>query len=132
MLEVVCGIIRNTEGEFLACRRGLERHLGGLWEFPGGKMDAGETPEAALARELQEELGITVRVGESLSAYVEWTDGAVSIRLRGFFCKIIQGTPHAHEHEEIRWCKVSELRDLNWAEADVPLVEELLCGDARG
>lgn len=128
MLEVVCGIIRNTEGKILACRRGLERHLGGLWEFPGGKIDAGETAEAALARELQEELGIVVRVGEQLAAAVEWTDGAVSIRLRGFFCEISKGAPHAHEHEEIRWCEPSELPELDWAEADVPLVEELLRG----
>ncbi len=128
MLEVVCGIIKNSSGQILACRRGLERHLGGLWEFPGGKVDAEETPEVALARELHEELGITVRVGEPLSAIVEWTDGAVSIRLRGFFCEVTEGTPHAHEHEEIRWCEPSELSDLDWAEADVPLVEELLNG----
>lgn len=126
MLEVVCGIIKNSSGQILACRRGLERHLGGLWEFPGGKVDAGETPEVALARELHEELGITVGVGEILSPIVEWTDGAVSIRLRGFFCEIIQGTPQPHEHEEIRWCEPSELPDLDWAEADVPLVRELL------
>lgn len=126
MLEVVCGIIRNTEGKFLACRRGLDRHLGGLWEFPGGKVDTGETPEAALARELHEELSITVRVGNPLAAVVEWTDGAVSIRLRGFFCEILQGSPHAHEHEEIRWCEPSELPHLEWAEADVPLVQELV------
>ncbi len=126
MLEVVCGIIRNTEGKFLACRRGFERHLGGLWEFPGGKVDAGETPQQALARELLEELGIVVRVGKQLAATVEWTDGAVSIRLRGFFCEIMEGIPHAHEHEEIRWCEISGLHELDWAEADVPLVEELL------
>lgn len=126
MLEVVCGIIRNPDGKILACRRGFERHLGGLWEFPGGKVDAGETAEAALARELHEELGITVRVGKPLAATVEWTDGAVSIRLRGFFCEIIEGAPHAHEHEEIRWCESSELPNLDWAEADLPLVEELL------
>lgn len=128
MLEVVCGIIKKSSGKILACRRGLERHLGGLWEFPGGKIDIGETPEAALARELQEELGITVRVGEPLAATVEWTDGAVSICLRGYFCEIIQGEPHAHEHEEIRWCEISELQNLDWAEADLPLVEELMLG----
>jgi 8-oxo-dGTP diphosphatase len=126
MLEVVCGIIKNSSGKILACRRGLDRHLGGLWEFPGGKVDAGETPEAALARELHEELSITVRVGNPLAAIVEWTDGAVSIRLRGFFCEILQGSPHAHEHEEIRWCEPTELPNLDWAEADVPLVQELV------
>jgi len=126
MLQVVCGIIRNSSGKILACRRGLERHLGGLWEFPGGKIDAYEGAEAALARELQEELGVTVRVGEPLAATVEWTDGAVSIRLRGFYCEITDGEPHAHEHEEIRWCVLAELSGLEWAEADVPLVRELL------
>jgi 8-oxo-dGTP diphosphatase len=128
MLEVVCGIIKNSSGQFLACRRGLERHLGGLWEFPGGKIDEGETAELAIERELMEELGVTVRVGEPLSAVVEWTDGAVSIRLRGFFCEIVQGEPHAHEHEEIRWCDISELPHLDWAEADIPLVDELMRG----
>lgn len=126
MLEVVCGIIKSPEGKILACRRGLDRHLGGLWEFPGGKIDAGETPEEALRRELQEELGIGVRVRKQLAAIVEWTDGAVSIRLRGFSCEIIDGSPHAHEHEEIRWCEPSELPHLNWAEADIPLVRELM------
>lgn len=126
MLEVVCGIMRNSSGQILACRRGLDRHLGGLWEFPGGKVDAGETPEAALARELLEELGITVQVGKALSSVVEWTDGAVSIRLRGYFCEILKGNPHAHEHEEIRWCELFELPKLDWAEADLPLVEELV------
>jgi 8-oxo-dGTP diphosphatase len=126
MLEVVCGIIRNPSGKILACRRGLDRHLGGLWEFPGGKVDAGETPEAALARELHEELSITVIVGKPLAAIVEWTDGEVSIRLRGFYCEILQGSPHAHEHEEIRWCEPFELMDLDWAEADIPLVQELV------
>lgn len=128
MLEVVCGIIRSSSGKILAGRRGSERHLGGLWEFPGGKIDPGETPRAALARELQEELGIAVRVGEPLTSAVEWTDGEVAIRLRGFFCEITQGEPHAHEHEEIRWCEISDLPDLEWAEADLPLVEELTRG----
>jgi 8-oxo-dGTP diphosphatase len=128
MLQVVCGIIKNNSGKILACRRGLDRHLGGLWEFPGGKIDEGETAELAIERELMEELGVSVRVGEPLSAVVEWTDGAVAIRLRGLFCEIIQGEPHAHEHEEIRWCDISELSHLDWAEADIPLVDELMRG----
>ncbi|MEY3395482.1 MAG: hypothetical protein RL346_1718 [Verrucomicrobiota bacterium] len=126
MLEVVCGIIKNSSGKFLVCRRGLERHLGGLWEFPGGKVDEGESPEAALTRELHEELAISVRVGQPLAAVVEWTDGTVSIRLRGYFCEILKGLPHPHEHEEIRWCELSELPRLDWAKADLPLVGELM------
>ncbi len=125
MIEVVCGVIRNDAGKVLACRRGLQRHLGGLWEFPGGKVDDGETAEVALARELMEELGVSVEVGERLGAVVEWTDGQVSIRLTGYWCRISEGIPEALEHEELRWCHVCELEGLEWAEADVPLVIEI-------
>lgn len=125
MNEVVCGVIRNRDGRILACKRGLDRHMGGLWEFPGGKVEAGEAPEAALARELQEELGISVEVGERLEAVVEWTDGKVSIRLTGYWCRVSEGEPVALEHEELRWCGISELGGLGWAEADLPFVREL-------
>ena len=79
----------------------------------------------ALARELREELGISVEVGERLVAVVEWTDGEVAIRLTGYWCEISEGEPVALEHEELRWCGVSELEGLEWAEADVPLVIEI-------
>ncbi len=65
-IDVVCGVILDGEGRCLACRRPEGKHLGGLWEFPGGKVDAGEMPDAALVRELEEELGIRVEVGERL------------------------------------------------------------------
>jgi len=126
MIEVVCGVIFDSLGKVLSCRRDLQRHLGGKWEFPGGKVHAGETPQDALLREIREELGIGVVVGEVLESVVEWTDGEVSICLTGFRCEITEGEPVALEHEEIRWCEISELRDLDWAEADVPLVDELV------
>jgi len=126
MIKVVCGVISDSAGRILVCRRGLDRHLGGLWEFPGGKVDAGETPEVALKRELLEELAIEVEVGKRLSEIVEWTDGEVSIRLTGFHCMILKGKPEAIEHEEILWCAISELSGLDWAEPDVPLVKELI------
>jgi len=125
MTEVVCGVIKDADGRILACRRGEGRHLAGLWEFPGGKVDAGESPEAALARELEEELGVAVDVGEKLAAVVEWTDGEVAIRLSAYWCGISQGEPVALEHAEIRWCGFPELAGLEWAEADVPFVREL-------
>lgn len=125
MTEVVCGVIMNQNGKVLACRRAAWRHLGGLWEFPGGKVEDGEAPEKALARELLEELGISVEVGGKMNAVVKWTDGDVSIRLTAFRCVIIEGQPVALEHEEIRWCEMQELSALDWAEADVPIVSEL-------
>lgn len=91
-------------------------------------MDVGETPQEALARELQEELGVEVEVGERLDAVVNWSDGEVAIRLTGYWCEIVDGEPLALEHEEICWCEVCELDELEWAEADLPLVEELMGG----
>jgi 8-oxo-dGTP diphosphatase len=129
VIEVVCGVILDAEGRVLACRRSMGRHLGGLWEFPGGKVDAGEMHEEALQRELEEELGVVVAVGDRLDAVVEWSDGEVSIRLTPFLCHIREGAPAALEHEEIRWCESHELAGLEWAEADIPIVAEIQSGN---
>ena len=126
MIDVVCGVIRDVDGNVLACQRAADRHLGGLWEFPGGKVEDGEDPRAALARELSEELGIVVRVGEKFESVVEWADGVVRIRLSGFLCEIIEGKPEPLEHEEIRWCGRDDLPGLDWAKADLPILDELL------
>lgn len=130
MTEVVCGVIVNEEGKMLACRRGKGRQLAGFWEFAGGKVDEGESMEDALVRELHEELGITVEVGTKLDAVVEWSSGEISIRLTGYWCRISSGTPVALEHEEVRWCDISELGELVWANADIPLVSEIIKGNA--
>ena len=104
--------------------------LAGIWaacgNFPAERWRRGRLRRVALARELEEELGVSVEVGEKLDAVVEWTDGEVSIRLTGYWCRVSDGQPVALEHEELRWCEVSELKGLEWAEADVPLVEEIL------
>ena len=131
MIEVVCGVLLDLGGRALACRRAADRHLGGLWEFPGGKVEDGEDPREALARELFEELGITVLVGDRFGAVVDWTDGVVRIRLSAFLCEILEGVVEPLEHEEIRWCDADELRSLRWAEADLPILEELLPSMAR-
>lgn len=125
MTEVVCGVILDKEGKVLACRRAADRHLGGLWEFPGGKVEDGEDPRAALARELLEELGIVVKVCDRFDAVVEWTDGVVRIRLSGFLCEILEGKAEPLEHDEIRWCDHGELPGLDWAKADLPILDEL-------
>lgn len=125
MKEVVCGVIEDSSGKVLVCRRGAGRHLAGLWEFPGGKVDEGETLEGALIRELEEELGISVDVGKRLNAVVEWADEKISIRLTGYWCRISHGAPVALEHEEVIWCHISDIAGLEWAEADLPLVEEI-------
>ena len=125
MIEVVCGIIQNAEGHYLACRRPEGKHLGGLWEFPGGKIDAGETPAAALIRELREELGVEVEIGASLTP-VEWRYEK-SILLRPFLVRILSGELQAIEHDELIWCELADLKNRHWAPADEPILSELEC-----
>lgn len=125
MIEVVAGLILDDAGRVLACRRPEGKHLGGKWEFPGGKVEEGEDPAAALVRELEEELSIHVEVGESLTPVV-WDYGRGPIRLHPFCCRVTGGELVAHEHSEVRWCDRSQLPDFDWAAADVPILEEWL------
>ena len=124
MIDVVCGVIANDAGQFLACLRPVGKHLGGLWEFPGGKVDPGESPESALVRELLEELAVQVEVGAALSPVI-WTYGDRTIRLLPFRCRIISGELQAVEHEQIRWCRAENFEDLTWAAADIPILQEI-------
>lgn len=91
------------------------------WEFPGGKVEPGEAPSAALERELNEELGVQVLVGEWL-ARGEVTSGDVHIELDVYEGTLGSGEPEALEHSELRWCSADELGSLHWADADVPVV----------
>jgi len=125
MLEVVCGVIEDDQGRFLACRRPAHKHLGGLWEFPGGKVEPAEAPAAALGRELLEELGIEVEVGERMTP-VEWPYPSGVIRLTPYRCRILSGRAAAIEHDELRWCPLGRLAELEWAAADVPILAELM------
>jgi 8-oxo-dGTP diphosphatase len=125
MIEVAAGLVIDGAGRLLACRRPQGKHLGGKWEFPGGKVEDGESPAAALVRELEEELGVTVDIGRALTPVV-WDYGRGPIRLHPFVCRIAAGELHPHEHEEIRWCASDELPTLDWAAADVPILAEWL------
>jgi 8-oxo-dGTP diphosphatase len=122
MTEVVCALI-ESEGAVLACQRPPQKHLAGLWELPGGKVEPGESNEMALLREIEEELGIDVFIHAALSP-VEWADSHVQIRLHPYHCRIRFGTPIATEHSQIRWCTTSDLHVLEWAQADIPILKE--------
>lgn len=130
MIEVVCGIIRDGRGRVLAGLRPQGKHLGGLWEFPGGKVDPGESVKQALVRELREELGIDVEVGVPLEP-VCWQYETVRIRLMPHICEVRGGVIEAMSHERVGWYAVGELRGLEWAPADVPVLAqiEVLWGD---
>ena len=124
MIHVVCGVIGDGAGRLLACLRPQGRTLAGLWEFPGGKLEQGESPAAALRRELAEELCIEVEVGAPLRPVI-WHYDFASIELLPFHCRILAGTPHPAEHDEIRWCTREEMEHLQWAPADLPILAEL-------
>lgn len=123
MIDVVAGLIQDGRGRLLACRRPENKHLAGKWEFPGGKIEPGESPAEALVRELREELEITVAPGEGLTPVVH-DYGRGPIRLIPMLCRIETGIPHPHEHSEIRWCTLEELRQLDLAAADLPILQE--------
>jgi 8-oxo-dGTP diphosphatase len=125
MIDVVAGLILDEAGRLLACKRPEGKHLGGKWEFPGGKVEPGESAQEALVRELEEELGIRVETGAALTPVV-WDYGRGPIRLHPFVCRILGGELHPHEHSEIRWCSRDQLKDLDWAEADLPILGEWL------
>lgn len=124
VIDVVCAVIEDSEGRFLACLRPQGKHLGGFWEFPGGKLDPGESPEVALARELYEELAVRVEVGPPL-ARVLWRYDETQIRLMPFRCKITAGEPQAIEHDRLLWCAPADFQSLLWAEADNPILRQL-------
>lgn len=125
MIDVVAGLILDERHQLLACQRPEGKHLGGKWEFPGGKIEPEETPEEALIRELEEELEIIVTIGKPLTPVMH-DYGHRPIRLIPFLCTIFKGYPKAHEHSELRWCAPAELPELDWAAADLPILAEFL------
>lgn len=120
----VVGAVFVREGHVFAARRGPGKAMAGMWEFPGGKIEPGETPEDALARELREELKIDARVGDHLTTTRHEYDFGV-VNLATYYCELLAGSPTLTEHSETRWVPVNELRSLDWAPADIPAVELL-------
>jgi 8-oxo-dGTP diphosphatase len=124
MLRVVCGVIKNELGEYLACLRPPGKDLADLWEFPGGKIDPGESPEQALIRELHEELALKVEVLKPMKPVI-WHYESLSIRLMPYECMIVSGKPELHVHAAFRWLLPTHFHHLTWAAADIPILEEI-------
>ncbi|RXK84987.1 (deoxy)nucleoside triphosphate pyrophosphohydrolase [Chlorobaculum sp. 24CR] len=120
--DVVCAIIER-DGRFLIARRPAGKHLARKWEFPGGKVEAGESEAEALDRELLEELGVRVEILDRLTP-VEHSYSDRSLRLIAFRCRIAAGVPDAGEHEELRWIEIGEADAFDFPEADLPILVE--------
>ena len=123
-VHVACAIIEN-QGLVLAAQRSAAMSLPLKWEFPGGKIRSSESPDACLRRELKEELGIGVSVREAFSP-VTHCYPTFTVTLHPFRCVIEAGTLTLHEHEAVLWLAPQELLNLDWAEADLPVIEAYL------
>jgi 8-oxo-dGTP diphosphatase len=124
MIDVVAGII-TQEGKVLLARRAKHKSLAGKWEFPGGKIEDGETPEAALSRELQEEFNIQTRVNDHLIT-VEHSYDHFDIRLISFHAELISGEFILTDHDQVEWVSVADVQSYNLAPADIPIAKHLV------
>lgn len=125
-IEVVAGVITtNTDGQarIFATQRGYGDFKGG-WEFPGGKMEPGETPEQALARELKEELTVDVSVGEFICT-VDYDYPNFHLTMHCFYCTVVGGELKLLEHEAARWLSMPQMHDVDWLPADIEVVKAI-------
>lgn len=124
-VDVVGAVIINEEGQILCALRSSQMSLPGLWEFPGGKIEQGETPEETLVREIREELECEIEVGEFIADDV-YEYPSVAVRLITYFAKVTGGVPIPKEHERLEWVDREELLKLEWAPADIPTIKKLM------
>ena len=121
-IRVVAAVILSG-GKIFATQRGYGDFKGG-WEFPGGKIEAGETPEAALKREISEELETQIRVGELIDT-IEYDYPEFLLSMDCFWCEIINGNLVLKEHEAARWLDKENLYSVEWLPADLSLIEKI-------
>lgn len=122
-INVVAAVIRNTENHILATQRGYGEWKG-WWEFPGGKVEANETPEDALKREIREELSANISVERFLNT-VEYDYPTFHLSMRCYLCTLQSETLYMNEHADACWISETELDCLKWLPADIYIVDEL-------
>ena len=124
IINVVAAVIKDEEGKILITQRNLKKAQGGLWEFPGGKIEPNETKENAIVREIREELDINIQVESYLSEKV-FNYPEKDINLIALECKKVSGEIKLLEHEDYKWIDSSELDNFEFAPADIFIVEKL-------
>jgi 8-oxo-dGTP diphosphatase len=126
VLVVACALV-DADGRILIAQRPEGKKMAGLWEFPGGKVEPGETPEATLVRELREELGIETKsaclapLTFASHAYEDW-----HILMPLYVCRRWEGIPQPHEGQALKWVRAKELRNYPMPPADLPLIAPLI------
>ena len=121
---IIVGAAIIANGRVLACERAEPPEMAGKWEFPGGKVDPGESEAEALIRECEEELGVTVEVGRRVGDDVVLSHGGAVLKV--YLARLINGgQPRAIEHSELRWLAADELHSVPWLPADAPIVAAL-------
>jgi len=123
-LHVVAAVI-FLDGRIMAAKRLAGGPSGFKWEFPGGKVEAGEQPQSALAREVAEELGMVISVRDELGSFITPL-GRWRLRLHCFTCEATHAPTKLEAHSEVIWCDPEDLRAIDWALPDIPAVEALL------
>lgn len=124
MVKVICGIIEKN-GLVLITQRSHKMMHPLLWEFPGGKLEPGETEQECLVREISEELGISIKPNLRLQP-ATYTYPDKTIQLIPYTCAFISGSIHLLEHASHKWIKPNELEAHNWCPADIPIIEHYL------
>lgn len=118
-------IIDQKYNKVLAGKRNADRLVGGMWEFPGGKIEKGETPQEAAKRELEEEFHDEVKIGPQLGETVSYEYDFGIVELTVFFAKLLTHNFDLVAHSKVEWLSADQVANLKWAPADVPLVKEL-------
>ena len=122
-IEVVAAIIHDAEGRIFTTQRGYGEWEG-WWEFPGGKMEAGESPEEALKREIWEELETRIVI-ERLVTTVEWDYPAFHLKMHCYWCHVESGSLTLKEHEAARWLSADKLESVKWLPADLQILDKI-------
>jgi 8-oxo-dGTP diphosphatase len=122
-IYVVGAVIIENE-KILCAQRGQDKTLPFKWEFPGGKIEKGESPQEALRREINEEMHCEIEIGDQIEHTVYEYDFGI-VHLTTFYCKLIKGKPILTEHVSIQWLYRDELISLDWAPADIPAIEKI-------
>lgn len=124
MIKVVAAILKK-EDKILIAKKREGKPLAGMWEFPGGKIEEGETPEESLIRELREEMDIKIKVKEYVGESIyDYGDGKV-ISLKGFTAEIVEGNIKLTDHDEYKWVTLEEIYNYKVAPADIPLISKI-------